>query len=281
MDDSIGKMCVEMRLRGLSEGSVAEYAKCVQNLQLFYGKPITEVTENEIKVFLHHLVVKKKLAASTVNIYNAALKFLYQKTLKKTWDPENLPRLKKTKKLPNSLTKEEVQSLFDATDNLKHKCVLMTVYGSGLRLSEIVGLKVNDIDSKNMRIFIRQGKGKKDRYAILSQKSLEVLREYWKEYKPKDWLFEGQKKGSFYTGRGVQDMFRKAVKKAGIKKNVSIHVLRHSFAVHMLEANVNLFHIKELLGHTDISTTTIYLRAANMSALKIKSPLDSIGGGNG
>jgi integrase/recombinase XerD len=281
MDDSIEKMCVEMRLRGLSEGSVTEYAKCVQNLQLFYGKPVTEVTENEIKGFLHHLVVKKKLAASTVNIYNAALKFLYQKTLKKAWDPENLPRFKKTKKLPNSLTKEEVQSLFDATDNLKHKCVLMTVYGSGLRLSEIVGLKVNDIDSKNMRIFIRQGKGKKDRYAILSQKSLEALREYWKEYKPKDWLFEGQKKGSFYTGRGVQDMFRKAVKKAGIKKNVSIHVLRHSFAVHMLEANVNLFHIKELLGHTDISTTTIYLRAANMSALKIKSPLDSLGGENG
>jgi len=227
------------------------------------------------------LIVKKKLAANTVNIYNAALKFIYQKTLKREWDPENLPRLKKPKKLPDILTKEEVQSLFDVTDNLKHKCVLMTVYGSGLRLSEIVGLKVNDIDSKNMRIFIRQGKGKKDRFAILSQKSLEMMREYWKVYKPKDWLFEGKKKGTFYTRRGVQDMFQKAVKKAGIKKDVSLHSLRHAFATHMLEANVNLFHIKQLLGHADISTTTMYLHVINMNSLNVKSPLDTIGGENG
>lgn len=281
MDDSVEKMSVEMQLRGLSEASVTEYVKCVRNLQMFYGKSVTEVTENEIKAFLHHLVVKKKLAASTVNIYNAALKFLYQKTLKRGWDSENLPRLKKPKKLPDILTKEEVQSLFDVTDNLKHKCVLMTVYGSGLRLSEIAGLKVSDIDSRNMRIFIRQGKGKKDRYAILSQKSLETLREYWKVYKPKDWLFEGREKGTHLTKRSTQDLFYNAVKKAGIKKDVSLHSLRHAFATHMLEANVNLFHIKQLLGHADISTTTIYLHVANMNSLNVKSPLDSLGGENG
>jgi site-specific recombinase XerD len=281
MDDVIQKMIVDMQIRGLAEGSQKEYVRYVQIFQQFCDKPVTEVTENEIKTFLHHLISMKKLAASTVNVYNAALKFLYEKTLKRGWNSENLPRLKKPKKIPDVLTKEEVQMLFDVTDNLKHKCILMTVYGSGLRLSEIIGLKVSDIDSKNMRIFIRQGKGKKDRYAILSEKSLQILREYWKAYKPKDWLFEGKKKGTPYSHRGPQDAFYKAVKKAGIKKDVSLHTLRHSFATHMLEANVNLFHIKQLLGHSDITTTTVYLHMANMKALSIKSPLDTIGGENG
>jgi integrase/recombinase XerD len=281
LDELIQKMLVNMQLRGLSKGSCDEYVSHVKIFLNFCGKPITEIEDEDIKTFLHHLISVKKLSSSSVNVYNAALKFLFEKTLKMRWDSENLPRMKKLKKLPNALTKEEVQSLFDVTDNLKHKCILMIVYGSGLRLSELTGLKVDDINSKNMRIFIRQGKGKKDRYAILSQKSLEILREYWKVYKPKDWLFEGGQKGTRYSNRSAQDLFKKAVKKSGIKKNVSIHVLRHSFAVHMLEANVNLFHIKELLGHSDITTTTIYLRAANMSALNIKSPLDSIGGENG
>lgn len=223
MDNTIQKMVMDMQLRGLAEGSQNEYAKYVLNLQKFCGKPVSEVTENEIKTFLHHLIAKKKLSASTVNAYNAALKFLYEKTLKRGWNSENLPRLKKPKKLPDVLTKDEVQLLFDVTNNLKHKCVLMTVYGSGLRLSEITGLKVSDIDSKNMRIFIRQGKGKKDRYAILSQKSLEILREYWKTYRPKDWLFEGREKGTPLTRRSTQDLFYNAVKKAGIKKDVSLH----------------------------------------------------------
>ena len=274
-------MLVEMQIRGLSEASQKEYVKCVHLFQKFCGKPVTEVTENEIKSFLHYLVIKKKMAANTVNLHNSALKFLYHKTLKMDWNSENLPRLKKTQKLPTVLTKEEVQLLFDATENLKHKCILMIVYGSGLRLSEVVGLKVSDIDSKDMRIFIRQGKGKKDRYAILSQKSLEILREYWRVYKPKDWLFEGREKGTPLTRRSTQDLFYNAVKKAGIKKDVSLHSLRHAFATHMLEANVNLFHIKQLLGHADISTTTIYLHVANMNSLNVKSPLDTLGGENG
>lgn len=281
MDEPIQKMLVEMQIRGLSEASQKEYVKCVHLLQKFCGKPVTEVTENEIKNFLHYLVTKKKMAANTVNLHNSALKFLYHKTLKMDWNSENLPRLKKPKKLPTVLTKEEVQLLFDATENLKHKCVLMIVYGSGLRLSEVVGLKASDIDSKAMRIFIRQGKGKKDRYAILSQKSLEILREYWRVYKPKDCLFEGREKGTPLTRRSTQDLFYNAVKKAGIKKDVSLHSLRHAFATHMLEANVNLFHIKQLLGHADISTTAIYLHVANMNSLNIKSPLDTLGGENG
>lgn len=280
MDELIEKMVVNMQLRGLSETSCNEYVSRVTTFLNFYGKPAIELGEEEIKAFLHYLVSKKKLSASSVNVYNAALKFLYEKTLKRRWNTDNLPRLKKPKKLPEVLTKEEVQLLFDKTDNLKHKCMFMTVYGSGLRLSEIVGLKVNDIDSKNMRIFIRQGKGKKDRYAILSQKSLDILREYWKVYKPQNWLFEGRVKGTQYSHRSVQDAFNTAVERAGIKKDVSLHTLRHSFATHMLEDNVNLFHIKELLGHSDISTTTIYLHMANMKNLNIKSPLDTFGGNN-
>jgi site-specific recombinase XerD len=281
MDDLIKKMTVEIQLRGLSESTLTEYSKCVRIFEGFCGKSAAEATENEIKAFLHHLIAEKKLASTSVNLFNSALRFLYQKTLKREWNPENLPRLKKPKKLPNVLTKEEIHLLFDVTDNLKHKCVLMTVYGSGLRLSEITGLKITDIDSRNMRIFIRQGKGKKDRYAILSQKSLETMREYWKVYKPKDWLFEGREKGTPLTRRSIQDLFYNAVRKAGIMKDVSLHSMRHSFATHMLEANVNLFHIKQLLGHADISTTAIYLHIASISTLNVKSPLDTMGGENG
>jgi integrase/recombinase XerD len=240
MDDPIKKMLIEMQIRGFTETSQTEYVKCIRIFQKFYRKPVTEVTEEEIKVFLHHLVAERKMAANSVNLFNAALKFLYQKTLKRFWNSENLPRLKKPKKLPAVLTKEEVQLLFDVTDNLKHKCILMTVYGSGLRLSEIVGLKAGDIDSKNMRIFIRQGKGKKDRYAILSEKSLNILREYWKVYKPKDWLFEGMEEGSHLTRRSTQDVFKKALKKAGIRKKVSIHSLRHYVERFVMWSELNL-----------------------------------------
>jgi len=217
MDDAIEKMVQDMQLRGLSEGTQINYISRVKILQRFYGRPAEELGEEEIRDFLQHLITEKRQSASSVNVFNAALKFFYKTTLKTKWDNERIPQMKKTKKLPGVLTIEEVQALFDATKNLKHKCILMTAYGSGLRVSEVTRLKISDIDSKNMSIFVHQGKGKKDRYTVLSQRNLELLREYWTKYHPSDWLFEGVEKGAHITSGSVQSIIHAATAKAGIK----------------------------------------------------------------
>lgn len=278
MESTIQKLLFDMELRGMSLGTQKGYSICVKVFQRFYGKPAVELGENEIREFLHYLIVEKKLSLGSVNVYNGALKFLYEVTLQREWNDKNLPRLKHYRKLPAILSQQEVQSIFDATENLKHKCMLMTVYSSGLRVSEVTKLKLTDIDSKNMQIFIREGKGKKDRYTLLSQANLEMLREYWKKYKPSEWLFDGQKEGSHISVRTVQKVLEHAKSKAGIKKAISVHTLRHCFATHLLEADTNMYYIKQLLGHACMQTTCRYLHLMRMDVLKVKSPLDFIGG---
>lgn len=278
MENEIEKMLIDMQLRGMSLGVQKIYTNRVELFLKFYNKPITKLGENEVREFLLYLVKVKKLSPGTVNIYNSALRFFFENTLQREWNQKNLPRLKEYKRLPAILSQQEVQSLFDATKNLKHKCMLMTVYSSGLRVSEVAKLKINDIDSKNMQIFIRDGKGKKDRYTLLSQTNLEILREYWKKYRPNDWLFEGHKKGTHITPRSIQRILQSSRNKAGIKKPICVHTLRHCFATHLLEADTNLYHIKQLLGHTSLQTTSMYLHLMRMDVLKVKSPLDFIGG---
>jgi integrase/recombinase XerD len=278
MESAIQKLLLDMQLRGMSPGTQQNYSNCVRTFQRYYGKPAAELGADEIRDFLYYLLKDKKLSTGTVNVYNGALKFLYEVTLQRDWSTKNLPRLKHYRKLPAILSQQEVKSIFDATENLKHKCILMTVYSSGLRVSEVAKLKVTDIDSKNMQIFIREGKGKKDRYTLLSQTNLEILREYWKKYRPLDWLFDGHKKGTHLTVRAIQLILKDSKNKAGIKKNISVHTLRHCFATHLLEADTNLYHIKQLMGHSCMQTTTMYLHLMRMDVLKVKSPLDFIGG---
>lgn len=272
----IEKLARDIELRGLSKGTEKEYCQRVKLFQEHFKKPAAELGEQEIREFLHYLRNEKKLSTSTVNMNNCALRFLYDVTLEQNLNYKRVPRLKQPYVLPNILTKDQVQAIFNAADNLKHKCILMTIYGSGLRLSEISSLKITDIDSKNMRIFIDQGKGKKDRYALLSQANLEMLREYWKQYKPTYWLFEGVEKGSHISKRAVQDMFKKYLKKSGVGVNATVHTLRHSFATHLLENGTNLFYIRDLLGHATIRTTTVYLHVATTDILKTTSPLDTL-----
>lgn len=272
----IEKLKRDIQLRGLSKATEQEYAARVRQFHEYFKKPVSELGEQEIREYLHYLAEEKKLSPSSVNMCNCALRFLYEVTLEQNLNYKRIPRLKEPILLPKVLAKEDVQAVFDSADNLKHKCILMTIYGSGLRLSEIAALRVSDIDSKNMRIFVQQGKGKKDRYVLLSQANLEILREYWKKYRPQYWLFEGREKGSHISGRGVQDIFKKYLKKASITKKASIHTLRHSFATHLLEDGTSLFHIRQLLGHSTILTTTRYLHVANTDILKTKSPLDTL-----
>lgn len=278
MESEIEKMLIDMQLRGMSSGTQKGYVCRVKVFLKFIDKPVKELGENDIRIFLTYLIKEKKLSYGSVNTYNSTLKFFYETTLEKQWNEKNLPKLKEPKRLPAILSRQEVQSLFDATKNLKHKCMLMTVYSSGLRVSEVAKLKITDIDSKNMQIFIREGKGKKDRYTLLSQTNLEVLREYWKQYRPSDWLFEGHKKGTHVTVRTVQKILQYAKNKAGIKKPICVHTLRHCFATHLLEADTNLYHIKQLLGHTSLQTTSMYLHLMRMDVLKVQSPLDFMGG---
>lgn len=189
-----------------------------------------------------------------------------------------LPRFKKPKSLPAILSREEIRVLLEFCDNLKHKAMLMLAYGSGLRVAEIAALRVHDIDSQTMRVFVNHGKGGKDRYTLLSEECLHVLRAYWKAFRPKSpdgWLFLGANKSKHITPNSVAIAFKTRAKKAGIFRNVSIHSLRHSFATHLLENGVSLFHIKELLGHARISSTTIYLHLANTTA-GIQSPVDLV-----
>lgn len=272
----IEKLARDIELRGLSKSTEKEYCQRVKLFQEHFKKPATEIIEQEIREYLHYLRNDRKLSVSAVNMCNCALRFLYDVTLEQNLNYKRVPRLKQPYLLPNILTKDEIQAIFNAADNLKHKCILMTIYGSGLRLSEITSLKISDIDSKNMRIFIEQGKGRKDRYALLSQSNLEILREYWKQYKTKYWLFEGMEKGSHITKRAVQDMFKKYLKKSGISKKASVHTLRHSFATHLLENGTSLFYIRDLLGHATIRTTTVYLHVATTDILKTTSPLDTL-----
>lgn len=189
---------------------------------------------------------------------------------------DKLPRAKERRKLPVVLSPEEVKAIFDVTHNLKHKAILMTIYSAGLRISEVCNLKISDIDSKSMQILIRQGKGNKDRYTILSKENLKILREYWKMYQPKEYLFLGRYRSTALSPRSVQMAFGKSIKRAEITKHVTVHSLRHAFATHLLDGGTDICYIQKLLGHTRITTTSIYLHLRRLDLLKIKSPLDTL-----
>ena len=269
------KLKFDLELRGKQKTTVRDYVAKVRIFQDYYDKPASKMREEEIARFLHHLLVEKGDTPATVNTYNSALRFLYGETLDVLLNTKKLPRAKQNRSIPNLPTKQELSYLFYLTKNIKYKAIFMTIYGSGLRLSEAVNLKVTDIDSKQNRIFIRSGKGNRDRYTILPAKTLEILREYYKLYRPQEWLFV-TKAGTHLTVRAVQDAFKKVVKKSGIPKHITIHTLRHCFATHLLNEGKNVLEIKRLLGHVRIDTTTWYLQLSDSEVLKLLSPLDTM-----
>jgi len=187
---------------------------------------------------------------------------------------EKIRYLKRKKKLPVVLDLSEIETLFSVTKNLKHKAILMITYSSGLRVSETARLKITDIDSKRMTVRVRDGKGGKDRYSILSRTALEHLRQYWKKYRPTEWLFEGAKKDDHITAHTIQSVFYSAKERAGITKPASIHTLRHTFATHLIEGGTSLHHVQLLLGHRSPTTTTVYLHVSRLNLAQVTSPLD-------
>jgi site-specific recombinase XerD len=221
------------------------------------------------------LLEEKHKAAATVNQVFNALRFLYVELYKMPFAIGSIPRPRKEKRLPVVLDKSEALRIFDAVENLKHKTILMLIYSAGLRVGEAVRLRIEDVDSTRRLIHLKGAKGKKDRYTLLSDVVLERLREYYKEYKPKEYLFEGAVGRKHLAERSVQSVFERAAKAAGIRKPVSVHSLRHSFATHLLESGVDLRYIQELLGHSSSKTTEVYTHVSQKTLGKIVSPLDS------
>jgi integrase/recombinase XerD len=268
------QMLADLQLSGATQRTQETYLREAGTLAKYFNRSPAELGENELKEYMLYLMKERHLSAGTFRFYVAALKFLYRTTLKREWAVEKIRYPRAKRKLPVVLDLSEVESLFAATPNLKHKAILMITYSSGLRASETARLKITDIDSKRMMVRVTQGKGGKDRYSILSQTTLEHLRQYWRKYHPTEWLFNGAEKNDPLSTNSIQQLFYKAKKRAGITKPASVHTLRHSFATHLIEAGTSLHHVQLLLGHRSPTTTTVYLHVSRLNLAQVISPLD-------
>jgi site-specific recombinase XerD len=273
-DSYVNAAIIEMQLRGYSPKTIDSYSKYLRRFLLFTDKPVDALSTEDVRSFLLFLV-SRKLSTSYINSTYSICQLFFKSVLKKPFSLDDIPRVKSSKKLPMVLSSSEVIAILNATSNLKHKAILMVAYSAGLRVSEVVHLKVSDIDSANMQIFVRSGKGDMDRYTILSRNTLEYLRLYFKSYRPNDWLFfSASDRSQPLSPRTAQKCFKSSTLKAGVLKPVTIHTLRHSFATHLLINGTNLFTIKTLLGHKSIQSTMVYLHLAPTRILSVVSPLD-------
>lgn len=275
-NELLEKLSEDMKMRKFSHYTYDSYMRKTKDIIKYFNKPLEEVTIEELrKYLLEYLTEEKKLSDRSVNYYNSVIRFVYEVTLDKLINKKQLPMRKKKKGVYKVLTKEELSTFFNLVDNYKFKTIFMLAYGSGLRIGEIVNLRNEDIDSKNMRIFIREGKGNKERYTILSNKSLEMLREYWTKYR------QHKRKGKIFlseTGEAITEYvirthFRKYRKKAKISSKVTMHTLRHNFATNLIEKGATIIQVKELMGHSNIRSTMEYIHVANID-LDLESPLD-------
>jgi integrase/recombinase XerD len=263
-----------LRSKRYSESTLTTYCEALKSFLVFYReKPIAAITNEDVIVYNNEYILKNNLSISYQNQTINSIKLFFKIIHDSKIVIEELHRPKNAKRLPNVLSKEETFQLIDLTTNLKHKTLLALIYSSGLRISEAINMKITDIDSQRMLIHVKNAKGKKDRYTILSTKVLVLLREYYTIYKPKTYLFEGQY-GEQYSSRSAQSVLQQSAKKAGITKQISLHTLRHSFATHLLESGTDLRYIQDLLGHSSPKTTMIYTHVTSTSLKKIINPFD-------
>lgn len=267
-----------LKLKGYSASTIRTYLNEVGTfLRTIKQHKADDFTTQRLKDYLQYCLDKLKLTEHTLHSRMNALKFYYEQVLKKEkffWD---IPRPKKGTQLPKVISKEEMIRLLRAIENLKHKTMIMLGYACGLRVSEIIGLKLKDMDEDRRLLHIRRAKGKKDRIVSLSPVMMVMLREYKSKYKTKEYLFEGQAPGTMYSTRSLESIITAAKEKAGIKKAGSMHMLRHSFATHLLDRGTDVVFIQKLLGHNDIKTTLRYLHVTNKDMINILSPIEDIG----
>jgi site-specific recombinase XerD len=269
------RMTEDMQVRNLALNTQMSYVQQVSLFARYFKKSPETLGPEEIRAYQVHLTNEKKLAPSSILTAVAALRFLYKVSLKKEWAFEDvIPAPRKPQKLPVILSPEEVLQFLDCIAGVKHRAILTTCYAAGLRISEAVRLTLPDIDSARIVIRVDQGKGQKDRYVMLSPKLLEVLRDWWRTERPQQWLFPGDIPGRHISTDAVEQACQKASRRCSIPKVTTPHSLRHAFAVHLLEAGVDVRTIQLLLGHRSLATTARYLRIATCKVCSTSSPLD-------
>lgn len=266
-----------MNYRRYSQNTIKTYSDALDVFfRFFQNKTIENLTKEDLIQFNTEYILKKNLSSSYQNQIINAIKLFYRNRFNRSMEVDFIQRPRREKRLPNVLSKDEVKSILEAPTNLKHRAMLSLIYACGLRRSELLNLTLKDILSDRNLLFIRQSKGKKDRVVPISIKLIEMLRDYYKAYKPKTWLFEGQQLGEKYSERSIQLVLNHAVTKAKIDKPVSLHWLRHSYATQLLENGTDLRYIQELLGHSSSRTTEIYTHVSTKSLQQIRSPFDDL-----
>jgi site-specific recombinase XerD len=270
------RMLEELRLRNYTARTIRSYTDAVVEFARYFHKSPDKLGPEHVRIYQLYLLNERKLAWQTIQVRVSALRFLYVRTLKQRWFDTEVTKPKIRRKLPVVWSREEVAALFAIARNLKHRAVLGLLYGAGLRIQEVLDLKVTDIDSKRMVIHIREGKGKLPRQVMLSPKLLDWLRAYWNRRKPKDWLFPGIRSDRPMHPSGVNIACHQLRKKLGIPKRLSAHVMRHSFASHLLDSGTDLRTIQLLLGHRDLETTARYLHVSEHRLHSTVSPLDQL-----
>ena len=270
----IKQLHIEAKLRNLADSSIKTYTDFILRFLEYTGKDPQDISAQDVRDFL--LFKQETIAATTLNHYNSAIHFFFRRVLHKPWDDDLIPRMKEDYHLPTILSLEEINYLLEYVDDIKYKAIFSLLYGSGLRVSEAVYLDYCDISRTNMTVHVRKSKSRIDRYTILSQKSLDILTEYWFAYnKPMEALFvQKNKPHNRITQSAVQQYLRNTCKKAGFTKHISPHTLRHAFATHLLENGVEFRYIQALLGHRDPKSTEVYLHLSNKTVLGISSPFD-------
>lgn len=266
----------KMKLRNYSDSTIRTYqANLTQFFTYFKHGDLATLTKEQIEGFVFELVQKYKISEQKQNMMINAIKSYYEHTLGMPREYYSITRPKPSKDLPNTLSEAEVLAIINAPDNIKHKAILHTIYSAGLRIGEVVRLRVKDVRSDDGFLFIKDSKGKKDRHTVLSPLLLDLLRKYYKVHKPSYWLFEGQDGGQ-YSATSIQQIYRRAVKQTGSNPWSTPHTLRHSFATHLMQRGVNIRYIQRALGHSSTKTTEVYTRVLSINSKTLKSPLDVI-----
>jgi site-specific recombinase XerD len=265
----------EIVIRQMSRSTLMSYIYFNRELIRHSNKSPIHITDDDMRSYIQYLVTEKKLSPATVNLAIDSLKFYHSTVLRKKF-VGYIERPKKGVRLPNVLSTQEVTALFAAVKNIKHKSLLVLTYSSGLRVSETVTMRLRDIDFDRKLVIVRQGKGRKDRCTILSDRAAELMKSYIEIYRPSVWMFEGRRKRDHITVRSAEHLFETAVHRAGIIKHVTFHSLRHSFATHLLENGIDIRYIQELLGHKSVRTTEVYTHVQKKRIEKIRSPFDML-----
>ncbi len=268
------RMLEDMAVRNLAENTQSAYLQQIVAFARHFNRSPTELGPEEVRTYQVYLTKTRMLSPSSVSVATGALRFLYKVTLKRAWAVEDIPMPKRPFRLPVILSREEAMHFLDSVESIKHRAILMTAYAAGLRISEATHLKVTDIDSQRMMLRVDQGKGRKDRYVMLSPRLLESLREYWKAVRPTLWLFPGDLSGQPITRGAVGLACQKAHRASGIAKPITAHSLRHAFATHLLESGTDVRTIQLLLGHRSLATTSRYLKVATSTVCATTSPFD-------